>query len=258
MIKAGLASVTFRQLSTQQIIELTASAGLKGIEWGADVHVPHGGIESARKVCRLTHEAGLEVAAYGSYYRLGISESQGLSFSSVLDTAIAMNAPVIRVWAGDLNAEQADDYYWDKIISEAKGLAKTVAAEDIKLAFEYHENSLTNTAASTRRLLDMINNKHVMTFWQPIHGAGPADNSADLELLLDKINNVHVFHWWPTSNDRHLLEAGFNDWNLYLTKLYKSDRNHYAMIEFVKDNQPDNFHVDTITLKKLLSEINPF
>src|SRR5690242_18609852 len=102
MVYSGLVSVTFRQLPPQQIVELAAQGGLAAIEWGGDVHVPHGELQTARRVLERTRQAGLQVAAYGSYYRVGVSPAQGLAFESVLETALALQAPTIRVWAGQL------------------------------------------------------------------------------------------------------------------------------------------------------------
>jgi hypothetical protein len=45
MIRTGLVSVTFRQLSAEEIIKLVVCAGLEGIEWGGDIHVPHGDLK---------------------------------------------------------------------------------------------------------------------------------------------------------------------------------------------------------------------
>jgi len=70
MIFPGLVSITFRKLSPEQIIELVRKAGLSGIEWGGDIHVPHGDIARAKEVKSMTKEAGLRVAVYGSYYHL--------------------------------------------------------------------------------------------------------------------------------------------------------------------------------------------
>jgi sugar phosphate isomerase/epimerase len=41
MIHTALASVTFRHLTFEEIIELVRKAGLDGIEWGGDIHVPY-------------------------------------------------------------------------------------------------------------------------------------------------------------------------------------------------------------------------
>ncbi|MEL7086971.1 MAG: hypothetical protein AAGL98_00775 [Planctomycetota bacterium] len=67
MILPGLVSVTFRKLTPTQICELAADAGLQGIEWGGDVHVPAGDVGAAKAVAALTRARGLAVAAYGSY-----------------------------------------------------------------------------------------------------------------------------------------------------------------------------------------------
>src|SRR5512137_1553394 len=108
MIKPGLLSITFRKHSPADIIALVRQAQLTSIEWGGDVHVPHGDLARAGEVARQTTDAGLQVSAYGSYYRLGQSETAGLPFEKVLETAVALGAPTIRVWAGTVGSQQAD------------------------------------------------------------------------------------------------------------------------------------------------------
>src|SRR6185312_13188931 len=100
MISPGLVSITFRALTPAEVIALARQAGLRGIEWGGDIHVPHGNGARAREVKEMTAEAGLTVAAYGSYYRAGQADSSGLTFDAVLETALELGAPLIRVWAG--------------------------------------------------------------------------------------------------------------------------------------------------------------
>lgn len=39
-IKTGMTSVTFRKKSAENVIALVKEAGLDGIEWGGDIHVP--------------------------------------------------------------------------------------------------------------------------------------------------------------------------------------------------------------------------
>ena len=94
IIKGGIVSVTFRQLSPERIISLVSEGGLSAVEWGGDVHVPHGDLATARDVGRWTRNAGLEVASFGSYYKAGESEEAGLPFTSVLETASALGAPL--------------------------------------------------------------------------------------------------------------------------------------------------------------------
>ena len=97
MLFTGLVSVTFRQLAPREIAQLAVAAGLRGIEWGGDIHVPHGDIPAARAVRQITAEAGLQVLAYGSYFRFQPDQA----FELVLETAVALGAPLIRIWAGN-------------------------------------------------------------------------------------------------------------------------------------------------------------
>ena len=112
-MKPGLVSITFRGLTPQQIINGAVDAGVEGIEWGGDVHVPHGELATAREVAERTRDAGLAVSSYGSYYRFNESDVQ---FSHVLATAVALGAPVIRVWAGRQGSADADAAEWPRII----------------------------------------------------------------------------------------------------------------------------------------------
>lgn len=85
------------QPDAAELIAACRRAGLQGIEWGGDVHVPHGNLEVAREVAARTREAGLEIPSYGSYYRVGRDESAQVSFARVLDTAVVLQTPLIRV-----------------------------------------------------------------------------------------------------------------------------------------------------------------
>src|SRR5256885_10789300 len=71
MLHPGLVSVTFRKLPPREVVSLAKQAGLYGIEWNGDVHLPPGDLGKARDLRELTLEAGLQVAAYGSYHRVG-------------------------------------------------------------------------------------------------------------------------------------------------------------------------------------------
>ncbi len=105
MIRPGLVSVTFRKLTPREIVTAAVQAKLQGIEWGGDVHVPHGKIDVAREVAAMTRDAGLAISSYGSYYRLG-DEAKDL-LPRVIETAIALGAPVVRVWAGRVGSKDA-------------------------------------------------------------------------------------------------------------------------------------------------------
>ncbi len=102
MIKPGICSITFRQKSPEEIIALSLEAGLAGIEWGADVHVPPEDLENARRVGEMTRGAGLEVVAYGSYWFALDEQPEPEPFEPLIEAAEALGAPMIRLLGGSL------------------------------------------------------------------------------------------------------------------------------------------------------------
>jgi 3-dehydroshikimate dehydratase len=252
LIRPGIVSITFRLLSPQKIIDLVADNGLEGIEWGGDVHVPHGNTQKAKQVARQTKEAGLKTAAYGSYYIIGQSEEEGLNFEKVLETAQALRAPLIRVWAGTKESTEADEDYYKTVAEQTRRICKMAASADISIAYEFHCGTLTNTALSAMKLINQVDCENLYSLWQPIYGASPETNCQTLELLSSKVKNVHIFHWWPTNNERQLLEDGTGHWKQYIDKLVQIGGEHYALIEFVKDDKIDNFVKDAKCLSRWL------
>ncbi len=254
MIEPGLVSVTFRKLDPGKIVALAAQVGLSVIEWGGDIHVPHGQIGRAREVRDMTLEAGLRVASYGSYYTLG--SRQGPAFEAVLDTALALGAPVIRVWAGERGSAEADDAYWKLMVDESQRIAEMAGAAGLVTAFEFHPGTLTDTAASARRLLECAAHPATRTYWQPVTELDGSSNEAGLRLVLGWLVNVHVYHIGPDRQERLPLSEGAEPWARYLSTIAASGKPHFAMLEFVRDDSPDAFSQDAAALMGWVAAAN--
>lgn len=255
LTESGIVSVTFRQLSPDEIIALVNEAGLTAIEWGGDIHVPHGNLETAREVGVRTRNAGLEIASYGSYYRSVESEASGLAFESVLETALALGAPLIRIWAGRKSPKDADERYRDMIASETHRIAECASDAGIRIAYEYHPNTLTETPESTVALLDAVSHGNVFTYWQAPLNATPEQRVASLEAVLPYLANIHVFHLRIMNGEtcRRPLAEGKFDWIRDLSMVSRDSRPHYALLEFVLGDDPGNFLRDAATLRKWLA-----
>ena len=52
-LKIGVASVTFRNKTVSQVVEISKNAGVEFIEWGGDVHVKT--LEDAKLTKKLQH-----------------------------------------------------------------------------------------------------------------------------------------------------------------------------------------------------------
>ena len=248
MFKIGLCSVTFRDLSVEEIITVTKKSGLEGIEWGGDVHVPPGHIDNASKVAELTENAGLEVTSYGSYYRVG-HENDGDSFNDIMKTAAALKAPFIRVWAGKYGSDEADADYRRQVVEDARRIADMAGSENISIHLEYHGGTLTDTEESAERLLKDIDHSNVYTYWQPAVGISVDQRLSSIDKIKPWISYVHVFHWRHT--DRLPFSEGTPDWIRYLNALKKEDGIRYLLMEFVKNNDVDQFYKDAEVLKRL-------
>ncbi len=250
MLTPGLVSITFRKLSPEEIIALCEKAEVQCIEWGGDVHVPPGDAARAREVGRLTREAGLEVAAYGSYYRLG--PDQPGKFEAVMASAAALGAPTIRVWAGNKGAHETEVDERCEIIADALRVADIAARHGITICLEYHAGTLTDQRESARALLGELAHPNIEFLWQPTNGA-PVDECARRLLeMLPRLRNVHVFHWWPTAAERHSLADGEVAWRSYIEIVRESGRDADFLLEFVRNDDPQQFLADAATLNKWL------
>jgi len=251
MLKTGLVSITFRQLSPEKIVDLTAEAKLDSIEWGGDIHVPHGDIKQAELVAELTTGNGLFVSAYGSYYKLGEADSPAID--AVLDTAEALGTKHVRIWAGAKGSKEADDAYRQGVIEDAQRVTDLAKKRDLIISLEHHNNTLTDTTDSTLDLLKAVNSPHFRTYWQPPHIAKAAQKLEGLETLLPYVTNVHVFHWYHDTLSRYPLSRGKEDWAKYADCLRASGNEHVLSLEFVHDDDPNAFFVDARTLRAWLS-----
>ncbi len=251
MVKTGLVSVTFRKLSPSNIIKLVSDAGLQGIEWGGDIHVPHGDIGRAREVLKMTEDAGLSVASYGSYYGVGCEKEKNLPFEKVLETAIELKAPIIRVWAGNRGSDKADRAWWDLIINESRRIADMALKEGVAVAYEYHNNTLTDTSESAYRLLTEVNHKNMLSYWQPPVNAEEEECLEGLKKITPWLSNIHTYYW--ESGNRMVLEAGVGKWLKYMEVIKDLEGTRYCMIEFVKGDTPEQFIEDAKALKKIVS-----
>ncbi len=246
-MRTGLTSVTFRQKSVEEIIALAVQAGLSGIEWGGDVHVAPGDAASAAETARKTREAGLAVLSYGSYYRGG----EGEDFAPILASARALGAPVIRVWAGKKTYEESTPEEFAALAARFRGAAEMAAAEGIRVAFEYHRGTATQTIAGALALLEAANHPNLGCYWQPNPDITHEEQLAEIDALLPYLENIHVF-CWTGKNERHLLSEGADRWRDYLSHIRESGRSHDFILEFVLNDSDEAFLADAGTLRGLL------
>lgn len=252
MIKAGLVSISFRDLSCEEIIDITKKCGLDGIEWGGDIHVPPNNPENAKQISELTKAAGLRTSAYGSYYKAGTyGDNYKTEFAKILNTAVILEAPIIRIWAGNTASSEISEEKRTQITEECIELAKTAGEKGIKIAFECHRNTLTDDYSSSLRLMREANCDNLLMYWQPNETRTYDYNFTALKNLMPYLENVHVFNW-PEPNCRKPLCEAEAEWASYLSVIGADNKEHWCSLEFVPDNQPETLFEEAATLNKLI------
>ncbi|WP_286171689.1 sugar phosphate isomerase/epimerase family protein [Gracilibacillus phocaeensis] len=234
------------------MIETALQTGIQGIEWGGDIHVPPGNWDNAEKVAQLTRNAGIEVISYGSYYRLGVEE-QDVSFEGVLQTAVKLTVPAIRVWAGNIGSAKAIDSHWDKVVDDARRIADLAATHGIHINLEYHNRTLTDTPDSAVQLMKAIDHANVSLYWQPSLYETVAEKVDSINKIRKWLSHVHVFHW-EFNKDKvivHPFSEGISDWKQYLKQLEDKYGIRYLMMEFVKGDSISQLQEDVQALRAL-------
>jgi 3-dehydroshikimate dehydratase len=252
VIRGGLVSVTFRALQPEEIIDLVKKAGLEGIEWGGDIHVPHGDVKKAEQVYEMTAKAGLSVSSYGSYFRYGQDSLD--AFPGIVAAASALHTDLIRVWAGFMGSEESTEENWNQVVEQSRQTARMAAPFGINLAYEFHQNTLADTAKATKALIEAVGEPNVKSFWQPSLKISMKESAGELKEVLPHLTNIHAYY---LKRGRQPLAGAFDQWKDYLKLVASTGRDHWVLLEFVRDDSPEAFMEDARTLKELIEAVQP-
>lgn len=255
-ILPGLCSVTLRAESIDAVARVAAECGLRGIEWGGDVHVPPGDLAAAARARAASVAADLAVASYGSYLFAGSVPDHG-GMDNALDTALALGAPNVRVWAG-FGVESGSQQY-DAVVDGLAAFCSLSSARDLTVGLEFHGGTPTATVAGTRALLDAVAAPNLFTYWQPPYwrdSLGPSTDAAEVVELGSRLSHLHVYEW-ASADDRRPLAQGADRLDAVLSAAAMSigawTADRYAFLEFVRDDDPAALRHDAAVLNRWLT-----
>ena len=212
-LDVGLCTVTFRRLDLGEVAELAAASGVEAVEWGGDVHVPEGDRRAAAAAAALSADLGLGVASYGSYLFLDAHLDRRLGV--VLDTALELGSPAVRVWCppvrdapggpvpGD-GSEGDGTVAWSALV-DAAARAEAAARElGLVLYLEFHGGGATASVPAVVDLLEQV--PGLWTGWQPPYWAPrtAVEEVADLGALTGRLLHVDVYEWDADGSRRPL------------------------------------------------------
>lgn len=231
-------------MTRREICETAAENNIKYLEWGGDVHLPPDDLSAREEVVALQKEFGLECVSYGSYYRLGTEDYE--LWRKTVDTARAVGAKTIRIWAGDKPSSKTGGEL-SEMIKETQRLSDT--AGDLNVAFEFHKNTYNDCGKCCEEFLSAVSRENVKTYWQPM---SIKEDKENLKSTLQKLVTVHVFHWNKIGK-RYSLKKGRKVWTEFFGMIPPDNVNF--IMEFVKHDSKRQFARDVKTLRSILDEV---
>ena len=241
---AGITSVTFRDKKIEEIAQLAKSNGLLAIEWGGDIHVPNK--ESAIVARKTTENLGLHVSSYGSYYCLG----QNQDFDKILDCAKVLNAPIIRVWAGNKSPNAISEKEYEQVVFDCRAICEKAGKVNIKIGLECHHDTLTENRLSAVDFMSAVGNDNLYFYWQPNQFISFEENLLSAKDLSYKTIALHVFNW--DKDNKYPLAEGKEKWRAYLNVFREKNIDLPILLEFMYDGKVEGLPNEARALIELI------
>ena len=251
MINLGLVSISFRSHSVEEILAAMKEARLTHVEWGGDVHVPAGDIERAEQVRRMTEAAGIAVAAYGSYYRLGNESNDEKGREALLATAESLGTTLVRIWGGTLPSKDVTPEKRAELLNEARTFALMAENRGITLALECHGNTVTDEYHYGIDFINEVGSPALRSFWQPNQVYDHAYNVEAARAYLPYAHHLHVFSW--EGGKKYPLAYHTDRWRDYFSVFAGKDLN--AMLEFMHDGLLETLAPTADELREILAPL---
>jgi 3-dehydroshikimate dehydratase len=182
-----------------------------------------------------------------------------VAWDKVLSSAVELGAPIIRVWPGKRGSKEADAAYRAQVEKDLLRICNEAEQENLLIALEFHGGTLTDTGASARQLLEAVNHMHLKCLWQPSNGRPVETRLQELEAVTPWLSNLHVFQWQETPKGRVRLPLadGADEWIKYFERVRALPDDRFALLEFVREDKPEQFLRDAETLKAWLKAQRP-
>lgn len=246
--KIGFTSVTFRKLNIDKVVKIALNNNMDYIEWGSDSHVKfENNIEN--NINMLKAVGCLPCSSYGTYYVVG--ENNIHKFKTLCYIAGQLGANIIRVWLGNKSSKNTSIAEITALHNEVQWMADIAKQASLTIAFEFHKNTLNDSAKSCLAFVKHVNRDNVRTYWQPF-----GEHESDMRTLAEicyYMVGVHVFQW-STKGVRKPLKRGVKVWKEYFGLLKDRHINPIIVMEFVKNDSPRQFAKDVAILRNMLAE----
>lgn len=242
-LRIGVASVTFRDKTVSEVVEIAKNAGVSYIEWGADVHVKTA--DDAKKAKELCDRNGIKITSYGSYYRVGSHEKE--NWEQICKNAESMGASSVRVWLGSKDSEKTSEDEYRNLLEDLTNICEVAEKYNLLVCPECHDNTFNNNTEAIIRLKKDLNKDNFRTYFQSRYFRFDYDMDR-IEKTFDFIENVHV-SYRDLIREQRFRKKDKNYLDKILKKLLQMNFGGIVIIEFTKGSKEKNFIKDVEKLR---------
>lgn len=239
----GLCSVTFRNKTAEEVVEVAKKAGIAFIEWGGDVHVKS--LEDAKKVKSLCDAAGIKISSYGSYVNSLIFDEK--KWIETCKIAREMNADSIRIWLGKKNSQDTSDEEYNKILDNTRKMCDIASEYSLIVCPECHDNTFNNDTDAILRFIGDLGKDNFRTYFQSRYFRMEYDLDR-IDRTYEYIKNVHV-SYRDLKREQLFRKKDKKYLDTLLNKLKSKGFNGIVMLEFVSGDNEKSLLKDTEKLK---------
>ncbi len=183
MIRLGLASSAFPAKSPQEIMKLALDAGLEGVEWAAESHLRPGDKAVAQSLMMETLLARLSIVSYAALYRVRPGHESGLAFDTILDTAAMLQAPILRIFAGQLPYAKESAEGRASLLEELRRLGDRSGERGITICLSFGRGTCLEAYEAAAALFADLDHAFVRLAWEPIPGRKAEEATLAVESL---------------------------------------------------------------------------
>lgn len=241
--KIGVASVTFRNKTIEEIIEICRKNQVKFIEWGADVHVKTK--EDALKAKELCDNANIKISSYGSYYCVGSKKTE--EWIALCENASVMGAESVRVWLGNKDSEMTSNEEYDNILEDCKMLCDVADKYNLIVSPECHDNTFNNNTDALLRFVKDLDKANFRTYFQSRYFRMEYDLDR-IDRTFDYILNMHV-SYSDLKREQMFRKKDKNYLDMLLKKMLSKKFEGIVILEFTQNSSEKAFAEDIGKLK---------
>ena len=256
MPKPGISTIALRRYDVHTAIRMAADAGFVGVEvWGRPEHISEPvDWKHVESIAQTIQEVGIEASIYGSYVNVGDDSWQSKAEESFCVCGV-LDAPIMRIWAGNKEPQDADEAFWEEMVYRQKTFCEMAAEANVILAVEMHGGTLASTIPGNERLLAEVDHPALkLNFQVTDHEPNYLDRA--LPTLGPHVVNIHaqnhrkVVKDGKESHELTLIEKGEFDYAELLKRLKEYRFSGYIEVEFLKGDFGGNEAEMLESLKK--------